>query len=66
VYIQGPPPKSLSAPITSASARAFCAYVLAEKMEQRHVRYDALISNSARRLISLRFWLLAEQLGFCP
>jgi hypothetical protein len=53
VYIQGPPPKSLSAPITSASARAFRAYVLAEKIEQRHVRYDALISNPARRLISL-------------
>jgi hypothetical protein len=65
VYTQGAPPKHLVAPITSRSAREFREYVIAKKREQRHVRYDALISNPARRLISLRFRLLAEQPGFC-
>jgi hypothetical protein len=59
VYIQGEAPAHLVAPITSRTARAFRAYVISEKRAQRHVRYDALISNPARRLISLRFRLLA-------
>jgi hypothetical protein len=52
-------------PLTNTSVRGFRTWGIRELKEGRPVQYGTLISAAARRMISLRFRLNAEQAGFC-
>jgi hypothetical protein len=65
VFIQGPAPKHVSAPINHPMIRDYRESVKVAHREGRTVRHEVLISAAARAQISLKFWLLACEPGFC-
>jgi hypothetical protein len=65
VFIQGPAPKHVSAPINHPMIRDYRDSVKVAHREGRTVRHEVLISAAARAQISLKFWLLACEPGFC-
>jgi hypothetical protein len=65
VYIQGPAPKHISAPITHPMIRDYRESVKVAVREGRTVRHEVLISATARAQISLKFWLFASEADFC-
>jgi hypothetical protein len=65
VYIQGPAPKHVSAPVNHPMIRDYRESVKVALREGRSVWHEVLISAAARAQISLKFWLLAYEPGFC-
>jgi hypothetical protein len=65
VFIQGPAPKHVSAPVNHPMIRDYRESVKVALREGRSVRHEVLISAAARAQISLKFWLLAYEPGFC-